>query len=348
MKQLTCMVKNQQWPLAREFRISRGAKTQADVLVVVLSDGHHVGWAEAVPYAHYGETIESVTKQIRDSVKQLTITSTPSDLAKLLPASAARNALDCALWDLMAKRDNTPVHKLINHSAPQTKITAQTLSLGSIEDMRQQAAEICHSPLIKIKLDANQVIERMKAIHIAAPTSQFIIDANEAWSFKQLTQWLPQLKALNVALIEQPLAAGHDEELINLTPEIPLCADESCHTSADLSYLKGRYQAINIKLDKTGGLSEALNLLEQAKAADFIIMTGCMVGTSLAMAPAFLIAQHAQFVDLDGPLLIANDRLFPFSFDNGIMHPMPMQLWGGNSNYLNRELMNLLPKKYLM
>lgn len=348
MRKLTCMLKHQQWPLAREFRISRGAKTQADVIVIVLSDGYHVGWAEAVPYARYGETIDSVSQQIRDCVKQLTINSTPDDLAKLLPASAARNALDCALWDLISKRENTPVHQLISHNKPVPKITAQTLSLASIEDMRQQAADICDSPLIKIKLDAHQVIERMEAIHAAAPNSQFIIDANEAWNIDQLIAWLPLLKTLNVALIEQPLPAGQDDELINLTPEIPLCADESCHTSADLDYLKGRYQAVNIKLDKTGGLTEALNVLQQATANGFTIMVGCMVGTSLAMAPAFLIAQHAQFVDLDGPLLIANDRLFPFSFNHGIMHPMPMQLWGGNSNYLNRELMNLLPKKYLL
>ncbi|MGB1299334.1 MAG: N-acetyl-D-Glu racemase DgcA [Psychrobium sp.] len=348
MRPLHCIIKHQKWPLAREFRISRGAKTQADVLTVLLSDGYHVGWAEAVPYNRYGETIDSVKKEIYACVRQLTTQSTPADLLELLPASAARNALDCALWDLIAKRENKAVHELIGEPKPNTCTTAQTLSIGSIDEMSEAAKEIAHQPLIKIKLDNQLVLERMHAIHSAAPQSKFIIDANEAWSFDELKAWLPQLANMNVALIEQPLPADEDDALIDLSPEIPLCADESCHTSDDLVRLKGRYQAVNIKLDKTGGLTEALALLEAAKKEGFIIMTGCMVGSSLAMAPAFLIAQHAAFVDLDGPLLLAKDRLFAFPFDNAEMHPMPMQLWGGNANYLNRELLSLLPKKYLM
>jgi len=338
MSQLRCRVINQQWPLAKEFRISRGAKTQADVIVVVLSDGMHQGWAESVPYARYGETIESVTKQIKDVRSQLTTETTNEELLTMLPAGAARNALDCALWDLITKRQQQSILRLTKQTPEKALITAQTLSIDTIEAMAQEAGLINKSPLIKVKLDDRLVIERMTAIHLAAPQSKFIIDANEAWSFEQLQQWLPQLKSLNVALIEQPLPAGNDDELLGFKPSIPLCADESCHTSHGLDLLKGKYQAINIKLDKTGGLTDALKLLEKATEAGFIIMTGCMVGTSLAMAPAFIIAQHAQFVDLDGPILLAKDRKFPFTFNNGNMKHSPCQLWGGTNNYLNKEL----------
>jgi len=338
MSQLRCRVINQQWPLAKEFRISRGAKTQADVIVVVLSDGMHQGWAESVPYARYGETIESVTKQIKDVRSQLSTATTNEDLLSMLPAGAARNALDCALWDLITKRKQQSILRLTKQTPEKALITAQTLSIDTIEAMAAEAALISESPLIKVKLDDKLVIERMTAIHKAAPQSEFIIDANEAWSFEQLSQWLPQLKILKVALIEQPLPAGNDDDLLGFEPCIPLCADESCHTSHGIELLKGKYQAINIKLDKTGGLTDALKLLEKAKEAGFIIMTGCMVGTSLAMAPAFIIAQHAQFVDLDGPILLAKDRKFPFTFNNGNMKHSPCQLWGGTNNYLNKEL----------
>ncbi len=341
MSQLDCKVINQQWPLAKEFRISRGAKTQADVIIVILSDGQHQGWAESVPYARYGETIESVTQQINDITPQLTNKITNKALLSLLPAGAARNALDCALWDLTAKRQHQSIVELTNQAPEKTLITAQTLSIDSVDNMAKEAQLINASPLIKVKLDDQLVIERMSAIHQAAPNARFIIDANEAWSFEQLVKWLPQLKPLNVALIEQPLAANNDDALLGFIPSIPLCADESCHTSDDLMPLKGKYQAINIKLDKTGGLTDALLLLANAKAAGFIIMTGCMVGTSLAMAPAFIIAQHAQFVDLDGPILLAKDRKLPFTFYNGQMSHMPSLLWGGISNDGNNELNEL-------
>ena len=338
MSQLRCKVINQQWPLAKEFRISRGAKTQADVIVVVLSDGMHQGWAESVPYARYNETIESVTQQIKRVASQLTTSTTNEALLSLLPAGAARNALDCALWDLMTKRKQQSILRLTKQIPEKALITAQTLSINTVKQMALEADLISDSPLIKVKLDDEMVIERMTAIHYAAPHSKFIIDANEAWNFEQLTQWLPRLKLLNVVLIEQPLEASNDDALIGFKPSIPLCADESCHTSHDLDLLKGKYQAINIKLDKTGGLTDALVLLKKAKEAGFIIMTGCMVGTSLAMAPAFIIAQHAQFVDLDGPILLAKDRKFPFTFNNGNMAHSPSQLWGGINNYLNKEL----------
>ncbi|PKG37998.1 N-acetyl-D-Glu racemase DgcA [Psychromonas sp. Urea-02u-13] len=349
MSQLNCTVTHQQWQLAKEFRISRGVKTQADVVVVTLSDGQHTGWAEAVPYARYGETVESVMRQITNLVPQLTNTTTGQHLLSLLPAGAARNALDCALWDLTAKQRQLPVTQLvgITTSMPQLtaqlmpQITAQTLSLDTVDKMASEAASLSKQPLIKIKLDRELVLERMTAIALAAPNSRFIIDANEAWDFDLLKQLLPQLKPLNVALIEQPLPSADDHQLAGFEPEIPLCADESCHTSDDLPRLLGLYQAINIKLDKTGGLTEALQLLSAAQQHDFIIMTGCMVGTSLAMAPAFLIAQSAAFVDLDGPLLLATDRQHAFDFEQGEMQLLPSELWGGVSNSHNQELLQL-------
>jgi len=322
-------ITKQQWRLAKEFRISRGAKTQADVVVVTLSDGQHTGWAEAVPYARYDETVKSVMAQISKVAPQLTNTSTGQDLLTLLPAGAARNALDCALWDLSAKRQQSSVAHLVNVTAAMPLVTAQTLSLDTIDKMVSEAASLSDRPLLKIKLDRELILERMSAIALAAPKSRFIIDANEAWDIDLLKQLLPQLKPLNVVLIEQPLPSTEDHQLAGLEPEIPLCADESCHTSDDLPHLLGLYQAINIKLDKTGGLTEALQLLTKAQQQGFMVMTGCMVGTSLAMAPAFLIAQSASFVDLDGPLLLATDREYGFNYVKGEMQLLPSELWGG-------------------
>lgn len=341
MSQLNCTVTKQQWQLAKEFRISRGVKTQADVVVVTLSDGQHTGWAEAVPYARYGETVESVMAQITQIAPQLTHTTTGQDLLGLLPAGAARNALDCALWDLTAKQHQLPVAQLVDITTLTPQVTAQTLSLDTVDKMASEAASLSERPLIKIKLDRELVLERMRAIALAAPNSRFIIDANEAWDIDLLKQLLPQLKQLNVALIEQPLPSADDHQLADFDPEIPLCADESCHTSDDLPRLAGLYQAINIKLDKTGGLTEALQLLTAAQQQGFIVMTGCMVGTSLAMAPAFLIAQSAAFVDLDGPLLLATDRDHAFNFEQGKMQLLPSELWGGISNSNNQELQQL-------
>lgn len=341
MSQLNCTITKQQWRLAKEFRISRGVKTQADVVVVTLSDGLNTGWAEAVPYARYGETVESVMAQISQIAPQLTHTTTGQNLLALLPAGAARNALDCALWDLSAKQQQSPVAQLVDITAPTPLVTAQTLSLDTVAKMANEAASLSERPLIKIKLDRELVLERMSAIAAAAPNSRFIIDANEAWDIDLLKQLLPKLKQLNVALIEQPLPSADDHQLAGFEPDIPLCADESCHTSDDLPRLLGLYQAINIKLDKTGGLTEALQLLKAAQQQGFIIMTGCMVGTSLAMAPAFLIAQSAAFVDLDGPLLLATDREHAFGFTQGEMQLLPSELWGGACNSNNQERQKL-------
>ncbi|NRA54493.1 MAG: L-Ala-D/L-Glu epimerase [Gammaproteobacteria bacterium] len=342
MSQLSGTINRQQWPLAKEFRISRGARTKTEVVVVSLSDGQFTGWAEAVPYERYGETVESVMAQISQVLPQLTNNTTCHDLLALLPAGAARNALDCALWDLTAKQQQQSVCQLLTLPTVKPLVTAQTLGINTVEKMAEEAASLHQFPLIKIKLDRELVLERMRAIAAAAPNSRFIIDANEAWDIDLLKQLLPELKQLNVALIEQPLPSCDDQQLAGLNSVIPICADESCHTSDDLPKLAGLYQAINIKLDKTGGLTEALQLLTAAQQQGFIIMTGCMVGTSLAMAPAYYIAQQAAFVDLDGPLLLAKDRQQPFAFDQGIMQLPPAHLWGGASNSNNQELRQLV------
>lgn len=321
----------QSWPLAQPFRISRGVKTHADTIIVSIVDGNIQGLGEAVPYARYGESCAWVIGQISSLGDEF---SSLSDLAhhiEALPAGAARNALDCALWDFRAKAQSQSVARMLQLPL-NTLTTAQTISLGTADAMAAQAKRLAHAPLIKIKLDGNSVLDKMKAIHLAAPRSKFIVDANEAWSFELLQSTLPTLKTYNVVLIEQPLPADDDHQLEVLSPCIPICADESCHTRHDLNILTKRYQAINIKLDKTGGLTEAFALLNEAKQRGFIIMTGCMVASSLAMAPAFLIAQHADFVDLDGPLLLQKDIEFGFTFSGTQMSQPTPFIWGEAAN----------------
>ncbi|MDP7591110.1 MAG: enolase C-terminal domain-like protein [Litorilituus sp.] len=330
---LTMKVFNQQLPLKHVFRIARGEKTQADVIVVLISDGENTGWAEAVPYARYQESVESVTKQINSLTDKLpggvlTTDNIAEHIAKL-PAGAARNACDCAWWDLQAKQTKTSVAQLLNLDPAQACITAQTLSIDSPNKMAKAVTALNSPPLVKVKLDNQDIIEKMTAIKQAAPSSQFIVDANEGWSINDLKACCQQLKALNVVLIEQPLPAGQDQELIHFNSPIPLCADESCHTRNELDYLKGRYQVINIKLDKTGGLTEAALLAQEAKAQGFELMLGCMVASSLAMAPLGLLVNKAKFVDLDGPLLIRKDRMYGFEFNQGVMQPLSAKLWGG-------------------
>lgn len=319
---------HQSLPLAQVFRISRGAKTSAEVIVVIISDGSKVGWGEAVPYNHYGETIESVSTQLKAlSAQQISIDDHES-LSKMLPAGSARNALDCAMWDFKAQLQSTSVNELIKHPSIRSCITAQTLSVDTTSAMQAAAKKLNNLPLVKVKLDAESVVEKMQAIHEVCPNSRFIIDANEGWSIDILARIVEPLKNCNVALIEQPLPAEADNELKNFASPIPICADESVHESNNLHSLRQKYDAINIKLDKTGGLSEALKLLNQARALDFQIMVGCMVGSSLAMAPAYTLCGFADFVDLDGPLLVAQDRQNGFTFQNGIMLSMPPKLWG--------------------
>ena len=310
--------------LAQVFTISRGSRTEAKVLTVRVSEGGVTGWGECVPYARYGETLESVTAEI----EALSGDISRDRLYDLLPAGAARNAVDCALWDLEAKRAGKRAWELAGLPVPGPEITAYTLSLAAPEEMRAQAAKNAHRPLLKIKLGTPDDMPRLEAVRAGAPDAAIIIDANEGWSAEVYADLAPHLVRLGVALVEQPLPAGEDEALIGMERPVPVCADESAHDRASLPKLKGKYDVVNIKLDKTGGLTEALALREAALAEGYDVMVGCMVGSSLAMAPATLIAQGAKVVDLDGPLLLAEDRDPPLTFDAAGVHPPVAALWG--------------------
>ena len=310
--------------LAQVFTIARGSRTEAQVLTVKLNDGQHVGWGECVPYARYGESLQSVT----DEILGLPDAFSRFDLYDLLPAGAARNAVDCALWDLEAKRARKPVWELAGLEAPGPEITAYTLSLDTPEAMKAQAALHAFRPLLKIKLGTPDDMPRLEAVRAGAPTSTIIVDANEGWSAEVYADLAPHLVRLGVELVEQPLPAGEDHALLGMQRPVPVCADESCHDRSSLANLKGKYDVVNIKLDKTGGLTEALALRDAATAQGYEVMVGCMVGSSLAMAPATLVAQGASVVDLDGPLLLAEDRDEPLIFDNAGVHPPSATLWG--------------------
>ncbi|KUJ85354.1 dipeptide epimerase [Ruegeria marisrubri] len=310
--------------LAQVFTISRGSRTEAKVLTVHVSDGEHRGRGECVPYARYGETLDSVEAEIAGLPAEFTRES----LMGLLPAGAARNAVDCALWDLEAKRAGKRAWELAGLPAPKPEITAYTLSLDTPEAMQAQAAKNAHRPLLKIKLGTPDDMPRLEAVRAGAPDARIIVDANEGWSAGVYADLAPHLVRLGVALVEQPLPAGDDDALIGMERPVPVCADESCHDRASLPGLKGKYDVINIKLDKTGGLTEALELRREAQARGYGIMVGCMVGSSLAMAPATLVAQGALVTDLDGPLLLAEDRDTPLIFDDAGVHPPEAALWG--------------------
>ncbi len=310
--------------LAQVFTISRGSRTEARVLTVRVSDGEHQGWGECVPYARYEETLESVEAEIRALPDDFSRQS----LMELLPAGAARNAVDCALWDLEAKQAGKRAWELAGLPAPGPEITAYTLSLDTPDAMRAQAAENAARPLLKIKLGTPDDMPRLEAVRAGAPRAKIIVDANEGWSAEVYSDLAPHLVRLGVALVEQPLPAGQDDALIGMDRPVPVCADESCHDRASLPSLKGKYDVINIKLDKTGGLTEALKLRDAALAEGYGVMVGCMVGSSLAMAPATLVAQGAMVTDLDGPLLLAEDRDTPLIFDDAGVHPPKAALWG--------------------
>ena len=309
--------------LAEVFTISRGSRTEAKVLTVRISDGGVTGWGECVPYARYGETLESVTAQIEGlgAVDRVS-------LYDALPAGAARNAVDCALWDLQAKRAGKRVWELAGLAKPGPEITAYTLSLDSPENMRASAAKHSHRPLLKIKLGTPDDMARLEAVRAGAPDAAIIVDANEGWTAEVYSDLAPHLVRLGVQLVEQPLPAGADDMLAEIERPLPVCADEAAHDRASLPGLKGKYDVVNIKLDKTGGLTEALALREAALAEGYGVMVGCMVGSSLAMAPAVLVAQGASVVDLDGPLLLAEDRDPPLTFDAAGVHPSTAELWG--------------------
>jgi len=310
--------------LAEVFTISRGSRTEAKVLTVTVTQGGVSGRGECVPYARYGETLESVAAQIA----ALPADVTRESLYDVLGAGAARNAVDCALWDLAAKRAGVRVWDLIGVGAPKPCITAFTLSLDTPDKMRAAAAKHAHRPLLKIKLGTPDDMARLEAVRAGAPTSEIIVDANEGWSADVYSDLAPHLIRLGVSMVEQPLPAGADDMLGEIARPLPVCADESCHDTATLAALKGKYDMVNIKLDKTGGLTEALKLNTAARAQGYGVMVGCMVGSSLAMAPATIVAQGAAVVDLDGPLLLAEDRDQPLVFDEDGVHPPVAALWG--------------------
>jgi len=318
----------ERFKIAGSFVIARGAKTEAVVVVAELASGGYVGRGECVPYARYGESVESVVAQIETLRKPLEYGLTRQALQGLLPAGAARNAVDCALWDLEAKTTGMPVHLLAGIDRLPPAVTAFTLSVGTPDEMAKAAKAASHRPLLKIKLAGEGDRERIAAVRYGAPDSDLIIDANEAWTPETLVANIEACAAAGVKLIEQPLPAEHDEALESVPHLVPICADESAHDRHGIEVLRKRYDVINIKLDKTGGLTEALALADAAQALGFGIMIGCMVSTSLSMAPAFLLTPKARFVDLDGPLLLAEDRPNGLRAEGSLLYPPTPALWG--------------------
>ncbi|WP_299685697.1 N-acetyl-D-Glu racemase DgcA [uncultured Tateyamaria sp.] len=313
------------FPLAQVFTIARGSRTEAQVLTVRVSDGVHQGWGECVPYARYDETLDTVTAQIEALPADVTRTA----LQDLLSPGAARNAVDCALWDLEAKQAGRRAWDVAGLAAPGPEITAYTLSLDTPEAMRKQAATHAFRPLLKTKLGGGEAdVARIESVRAGAPDARIIVDANEGWTPDLYQTLAPVLVRLGVEMVEQPLPAGADDALAELERVLPVCADESCHDRASLPTLKGKYDMVNIKLDKAGGLTESLALRAAALADGYSVMMGCMLGSSLAMAPAVLVAQGAAVVDLDGPLLLAEDRADPLMFDAAGVHPPAAALWG--------------------
>ena len=321
-------VARERWPLRATFTISRGSKTASEVVVARIREGELEGRGECLPYTRYGETpaavaaaIEALAPAIRDGMGR-------AELQEALPAGAARNALDCALWDLECKAGGARAWELAGLAAPGPLLTAYTLSLDSPESMRAAAARNADRPLLKLKLGGPGDLDRVAAVRDGAPETRIIVDANEGWSAEDYRRLAPELARLEVAMIEQPLRAGDDDALARLERPVPVCADEACHDRATLDALAGRYDVINIKLDKTGGLTEALALRGDARARGFEIMVGCMIATSLSMAPALLVADGADFVDLDGPLMLAEDRTPGLRYEGAYVHPPMPALWG--------------------
>ena len=312
------------FPLKKLFTISRGSRTEAEVVSVKVSKDGFTGYGECVPYKRYNETVKSVIDQITN----LNQVNNRYDLEQNLPPGAARNALDCAFWDLEAKLNNTSVADLINLSISPV-ITSFTLSLDTSEKMGQEAQLNSHLPILKIKLGGgNEDLERIKSVRKFAPQSDIIVDANEGWSLDEYNYLMPHFVEAKIKMIEQPFPSQYDGELKNINRPIPICADESCHDTSSLEKCIGKYDVINIKLDKTGGLTEALKLKKNAELRNFDIMVGCMVGSSLAMAPALYVAQNVKWVDLDGPLLLSEDRKNPLKYSNSKIHPPLKDLWG--------------------
>ncbi len=321
-------VTQETWPIAGAFRIARGAKTQAHVVVAALSDGAHEGRGEAVPYARYGETIEGVVADIHSLTDEIRNGLDRIGLQSRLSPGAARNALDCAFWDLEAKRAGRRAWELAGLTRLAPVKTAYTISLDTPEKMAEAAAAASRRPLLKLKIGGPDDLTKVEAVRHAAPRTRLVVDANEALDLDALNRLAPDFARLGVKMIEQPLPAGEDEALTDYRGDVPLCADESLHSRAELDHCARLYHAVNIKLDKTGGLTEALALRAAARDKRLMVMAGCMVATSLSMAPALLIAQGAEVVDLDGALLLARDREPGLSITGSIIAPPSVELWG--------------------
>ncbi len=325
---MRALVRVESWPIRGGFRIARGARSQADVVVVELRDSHGVGRGECVPYARYGESIDSVCSEIDAVARQLGGCSA-HELLLTMQAGAARNALDCALWDLEAKRVGKPAWELAGlDAAPGDVRTMRTVSVGSVDEMRAAAAQLTEAAVIKVKVDGGADLDRIATVHDIAPEAQLVVDANEAWASEQLAAWLPELPGLGVAVLEQPLRASEDAALDEVEHAVPICADESFHDRRSFVDVQGRYDMVNVKLDKAGGLSEALHCIEEAKRLNLRVMLGCMVSTSLAIEPALLLAADAEYVDLDGPLLLETDRRGSrHDHAAGVLRPSSL-IWG--------------------
>jgi L-alanine-DL-glutamate epimerase-like enolase superfamily enzyme len=325
---LSLTVRRESWPIRGRFTISRGSRTAAEVVVAELAEGELRGRGECVPYPRYDETPEGVVETIESVRADLANGLDRAALQERLPAGAARNALDCAFWDLEAKRAGRRVWDLLGLPEPGPVPTAYTLSLDDPPVMALAAKQNADRPLLKLKLAGPEDLDRVAAVRTNAPKARIIVDANEGWDAAAYKALAPQFKDLGVEMIEQPLPAGGDEGLAGMDRPVPVCADESCHDTATLAELAGKYDMVNIKLDKTGGLSEALRLKAEAEAQGYAVMVGCMLATSLAMAPAVLLAQDVEVVDLDGPLLLAEDRQPGLRFDGSLVHPPEAALWG--------------------
>lgn len=325
---LTLIAQHQRFALSRPFRIARGVKTMADVVVVVLEVDGRSGRGEGVPYARYGETVSStlaLIEQIRPAIEQ---GAGRQEITTLLPPGAARNAIDCALWDLEARTSGSSVSALLDAPPPGPVPSALTVVIDTPDAMARAAGEMAQSPLIKVKVDAENPGARIKAVRAAAPAARLIVDPNESWDEALVRAMQPLLVEMNVDLLEQPVPADADQWLEGFIPPVPICADESIHVAADLDRVARRYQAVNVKLDKAGGLTAALELAQEARGRGLMLMTGCMVSTSLSIAPALQIARLSDFADLDGPLWLAEDRAGGVSVHAGLIHPPAPGFWG--------------------
>jgi L-alanine-DL-glutamate epimerase-like enolase superfamily enzyme len=325
-------VRHCSFPLVAPFRIARGVKHVAEVILVELQQGDARGRGESVPYARYGESVASVMAQLESVRADVAAGMGREELQARLPAGAARNALDSALWDLEARLTSVPVWTGLARPTPQPLTSAITIGIDTPQRMGEEAARLAGDGsdrvLIKIKLDAHEPEARIGAVRHAAPGARLIVDPNESWSIDLLRDLQPVLESARVELVEQPLPADEDDALVDFTPRVPVCADESCHVTADLPRLRGRYQAVNIKLDKTGGLTEAWRLLRTARAEGFRIMVGCMVCSSFGIAPALEVAREAEFVDLDGPLWLKDDYAVGVRLEHGLLVPPQPGFWG--------------------